>query len=702
MTLKKLVTLVLRLKLTGEFQCLTANGIAVELPLAKDQGLLAILALSPKYTCSRSKNSNLLWSTRGDEQARASLRQSLWSLKNALAEDAEGVLEVDRKRIALNPSNVSTDVQELRDLAASTTVESLERAVELYGGELLDSLSIRDPSWEEWLAIERESLQSEVVTALRKLIDCYAAERDPTKIIATGRRLLDIDPFQEEGHRALIRGYGETNQRALALKQYERCRDLLRRELNASPDCATQDLYAKVKEKTIADIRTTDSVQKSSDQHVGSRSAVAPSPPLPTVLGQLPRTAPETGMPSILVLPFSNLSGDTSQGYLAHGITDNIIIALTTFRELFVFAYKTSMAIDGSPDDILNVAERLGARYVMEGGVHKTDTKIRVSTRLVDSRDGHNLWASSYDREIQDLLVVQDEIVDMIANSLVEKIEAVDHKRAFNTPPENLLAYDFVLRGRVLLNRYTREGELEARRNFRIAIDLDPMSAAAHAGLAVSHIHEYEAPWCEQPENTLSTTFEWARKALQLDDLNIMGRYALAGAHYYNGEYELANLEIEKAIAINPHDYHNVCSKAWFMTFSGHLQEGLACSIDAMRTNPYAADGCLETIGLGQYLSGQYEHALLAYGATKANSLFKLSGLAACYSQLNRSREAARAAKDFMTAADQNDSGGEESVDSYWRSYWKRMYRFKDPGDREHFFDGLRKAGIPVDKNRRS
>lgn len=685
-----------RLQLVGEFQCHAEDGGPVDLSLAKEQGLLAILALSPKHSCSRGRITNLLWSTRSDEQARASLRQSLWSLKNALGQDADKILDVDRKRVALNSSQVSTDVAEFRNLASSSTVESLERAVELYAGELLDGLDIRDPAWEEWLSMERASLRSMVVTTLRKLIDFYAAGSNFTKLIEAGRRLVDIDPYQEEGHRALIRGYAESDQRALALKQYERCRELLRRELDTDPDRATRDLVSEVREKTVPDVRNTDLVRESTDRGFLSGPSAGLSAALPTILEQLPRTAPDTGMPSILVPPFSNVSGDGSQDYLARAITDNIIISLTAFRELFVFAYKTSMAIDDGSGATLGVAERLGARYVVEGSVQRTDTHIRVTARLVDARDSRQLWANRYDRAVGDLLAVQDEIVDMVTNSLVEKVEEAHHRQSAAEPPENLLAYDFVLRGRVLLNRYTREGELEARRNFQNGIDLDSTSAPAHAGLAVSYIHEYEAPWCQHSEETLSETFAWARKALALDDSNIMALYALAGAYFYNDEYELANLEIERAIAINPHDYHNVCSKAWFMTFSGHLQEGLACSIDAMRTNPYAADGCLETIGIGQYLSGQYEHALKAYGSTKADSLFKLGGLAASYAQLDRPREATRAAREFMAVADQTESDNDPSANRYWRSYWSRMYRFKNPGDREHYFDGLRKAGIPV------
>lgn len=686
----------IRLELLGGFRCRVVNGSSIDIPLAKNQGLLAIVGLSENYSCSRGRVVNLLWSTRSDEQARSSLRQSLWSLKRELGPDAGNILNVDRKRIALNSEQTATDVTDLKKLAASNNAESLERAIELYKGDLLSSLVIRDPAWEEWLTAERESIQSIVVTSLRKLIDYYAADTNSEKIILAGRRLLEIDPFQEEGHRALIRGYAESNQRALALKQYDRCREFLRRELNTTPEPVTEALFTEVKKRGDFDNQDIEFIKDAVDPKTHSSPNGKSSSEVRDVLDQLPRTAPQTEIPSLLVLPFSNLSGNSTQDYLAQGVTDNLIIALTAFRELFVFAYKTSMAASDPTEDIPIIAKRLGARYVVEGGFHKTDTRIRVTVRLVDVRDGRHLWADKYDRVVEDLFEVQDEIVDRVTNTLVQKIEETDHRIALEKPQENLVAYDFVLQGRVLLNRYTKEGELEARRSFENALELDPSYAVAYAGLAVSYVHEYEAPWCEHPEDTLATVFEFATKAVELDDLNIMGRYALASAYYYSGEYELANLEIEKAIAINPHDYHNVCAKAWFMTYSGHLQEGLACSIDAMRTNPYAADGCLETIGLGRYLSGQYDDALMAFGSTKANSLFKLGGMAACYAQLDRVTEAARATKAFLAAADQGASSDEDYTTIHWQSYWNRLYRLKEPSDRRHFLVGLKKAGIPV------
>ena len=132
---------------------------------------------------------------------------------------------------------------------------------------------------------------------------------------------------------------------------------------------------------------------------------------------------------------------------------------------------------------------------------------------------------------------------------------------------------------------------------FLKAIDQDPQYAPAYAGMAVSYAFEYLGIWCEHSEQVSKNMIEYGNKALQLDKTNIMARYALAFAYFWGGEYERAALEIEQAIECNPNDYHTVCLKGWILTYSGQLQEGLQCTTDAMRSNPFAADSCLEIIG---------------------------------------------------------------------------------------------------------
>jgi adenylate cyclase len=403
---------------------------------------------------------------------------------------------------------------------------------------------------------------------------------------------------------------------------------------------------------------------------------------------QLPRIAPNSDKPRILIMPFVDASIDGGQDYFTQGITDNIITLLTSFKELFVFAFNTSMKTAGLIEGTDGAYQQLDARYVVEGTIQRTPERIRITARLIDAQQGQHLWAQNYDRDAGDLFALQDEIAALIISSLVGKVEETDWQRAQQKPQVQLQPYDLVLKGRISMGDYSREGVLEARNCFLQAIELDSSYAAAYAGMAVSYAFEYLGIWCEHSEQTSIQMVEYANKALQLDQTNIMARYARAFAYFWRGEYERALAEIEQAVECNPNDYHSVCLKGWFLTYSGQLQEGLQCTTDVMRGNPLAADSCLEIIGTGEYLSGNYDQALHAFGKMKSDGFHKLGGLAACYAQMGRSDEASRVIRQII-ANDETNPQQER-----WQDFWNRVYKFKNASDREHFLDGMKKAGI--------
>ena len=417
----------------------------------------------------------------------------------------------------------------------------------------------------------------------------------------------------------------------------------------------------------------------------------APESPAPSVaeaVEQLPHIAANSDKPRILIMPFVDDSVDGGQDYFTRAITDNIITVLTSFKELFVFANNTSMAMNGVAGGIEGACEQLNARYVVEGSIQKSQDRIRITARLIDAQQGQHLWAQNYDRNTDDLLAVQDEITKLIISSLIGKVEETDWQRAQQKSQVQLVPYDLVLKGRVSMNDYSREGVLEARQCFLKAIEQDSQYAPAYAGLAVSYAFEYLGIWCEHSKQASANMIEFGNKALQLDKTNIMARYALAFAYFWGGEYERAALEIEQAVECNPNDYHTVCLKGWILTYSGQLQEGLQCTTDAMRSNPFAADSCLEIIGTGEYLSGNYDQALLAFGKMKSNGFQKLGGLAASYAQMGRIDEATRIGQQII----ENDEAAPKQ--EKWQEFWNRVYKFKNDSDREHFLDGMHKAGI--------
>jgi TolB-like protein len=640
----------------------------------KTRALVAYLALQGARGQSREKLAELLWGNSAEEQARANLRQALSSVRKALNGNGATYLVADGDQISLAGRDIDLDVAEFERLVAEATPQALKRAAVLYRGDLLDGFSLKEDSFEAWARTERERLRHMACDALTKLIAHCDEVGDTERCVETTARLLTLDPLREAAHRTLMRVYAAQGRQASALKQFEACRDVLKRELGVEPEPETVALYRELRRQRAAALEgETDT----------GRKPEAEGPQLPDG-------------PSVAVLPFENKSGDPDQSYFSDGLTENIIAGLTRFREILVIGVKSVLVVREQAADVREIGRALGVVHIVEGSVRKAGDRVRVTAQLVDAATGQRLWAENYDRDLDDIFAVQDEITDIIVATLAGQIEHLELGRATKNPAEDLAAYDCLLRGRQCLNRYTRDGELEARRHFEQALKLDPNYAAAYAGLSISFMHEYEASWSEAAEDALERAYTLAQRAVALDDADSPARYAIASACFYRGQHELAKVHIEKALELNPNDYHNICAKAWFLSFSRHPFEGVACSIEAMRLNPLVPDNCLFTIGMAEYVAGRYEEALAAFGKTKGWGLFRPAWIAACYAQLDRDAQAQAAAAEVRELAPSDPSVPNEDDIERWRAYWNRINRFENSEDQERFLEGLRKAGLPA------
>lgn len=664
---------------------LEIGGAAVPGPSLprKAQGMLAYLALNGTQPVSREKLAALFWGDSPDEQARTNLRQNLSSLRKFLAAEGVAALVTEGDRVALDPEAIDIDVATFEALCAAGTPETLAQATELYGGGFLDGFSLREETFEAWARVERQRLRALAAEALSALADRCEEARDLEGAMAAANRLLALDPLREDAHRLLMRGHAAQDRLGAALKQFETCREALTRELDVQPEAETQALYQELRRRRLS--------ANGDGGRAPAEATEAPEGAEPLSVATLP-----TDRPSIVVWPFENLGGNSEQHYLAAGITEDLIMGLTRFQDLFVIGLKSAFKARDDGEAAELVGRRLGVRYLVEGSVRRSGKRVRVTAQLAEAASGRRLWGERYDRDLDDLFVVQDEITDVIAATVAGRIEDAGRRHAEAKRPQDMDVYDCLLRGRHCLNQYTRATEIEARRHFERALELEPNNAAAHAGLAVSHLHEFEAVWAAAPERSLERAFELAQEAVALDEFDSMARYAMANTYYYRKEYELAELQVEKALEINPNDYHNICSKGWIMTFSGQVAEGVACSTEGMRINPFASDGCLMVVGMAAYLEGRYEAALKAFGEMKANSEFKLGCLSACYALLGREAEARATAADFRKVAAEDVPEGSDPVSARRRQYWTNYLPFQHPDDRERLFGAMREAGIPI------
>jgi adenylate cyclase len=399
----------------------------------------------------------------------------------------------------------------------------------------------------------------------------------------------------------------------------------------------------------------------------------------PTVTG--PATKPITDRPSIAVLPFSNMSGELEQQYFSDGITEDIITELSRFRSLFVIARNSSFAFRDERIDISEIARRLGVQYVVEGSIRKSGNRVRITAQLIDAASGAHLWADRYDRDLEDIFAVQDEVVQTIVATVAGRVEVAGAQFAKRKPPESLVAYDYVLRGLEQLNLVGEEHNSEARHLFEKAVQVDPSYVAGHAYLALAIYLQ----WIDdRASGTLDLALARARQALALDENDSRCNRILSSIYAHMRQHDLAEFHSQRSVDLNPNDAHAAMNRALQLRDLGRAEEGIEWARKAMRLNPYHPNWYWHSLARVLHTAGRYDEALDAYNHIADPPSFFHAYVAACHAQLGRMDDARthaalalEARPDFSVAA------------------WGRILPFKNGADLQRFLDGLRKAGLP-------
>jgi adenylate cyclase len=387
--------------------------------------------------------------------------------------------------------------------------------------------------------------------------------------------------------------------------------------------------------------------------------------------------------PSIAVLPFTNLSGDPKQEYFSDGITNDLITDLSKFRRLLVIASNSVFTYKGKPIKVKEVSRELGVRYVLEGSVQKLSQKVRINAQLIDATTGHHLWAERYDRDLNDLFAVQDEIVQTIVATLAIKVDEVERVRAMRKDTDSLQAYDYILRGWEFLSRDTRSANVKAKEMFRKAIELDPDYSTAYSALGWTYLMSSISGFTEFSAQALQRASDLAQKALSLEKSNDWAHALLGTCYLYQGEYDLAIGELQRAIELNPNDPWGYHFLGWGLLFSSRTDDAIKALETTLRLNPNTfSENFL--LGLGYYLTGRYDDAIrtLKQGLSREPNQVEIHiALAASYAQAGRLEDAAGAAKMVLMLQPIFE------VDAYGMA-------FRSSADRERIRDGLRKAGL--------
>ena len=395
--------------------------------------------------------------------------------------------------------------------------------------------------------------------------------------------------------------------------------------------------------------------------------------------------------PSIAVLPFANMSGDLEQGYFADGIAEDIITELSRFRSLFVIARNSSFTYKGKAVKAQEIGADLGVQYLVEGSVRKSGDRVRITVQLVEAATGNHVWAHRYDRDLEDIFAVQDEVTQSIVATLPGRLEEADAKRAERKHTDNMTAYDYVLRGKQYLSRLKPGDNTNAQRMYEMAISLDPQYAHAYARLSAAC---FDSVYIWSMNGTAKAkSLEFARKAHALDSNDSWSHASLGRALFLHKEDRQAEIYLKNAIELNPNEADTAAFLAEVTLCFGRPEESLEWSAVAMRLNPHCSDRYRGTKAEALYLVRDYEQAVRASMEMTLFDLWDHRTLAASYGQLGRIEEAQKEWALFLAAWQANVDRGED-VPSDPVVYALEEELFRRDVDRQHWLEGLSKAGV--------
>jgi adenylate cyclase len=391
--------------------------------------------------------------------------------------------------------------------------------------------------------------------------------------------------------------------------------------------------------------------------------------------------------PSIAVLPFVNMSADPEHEYFCDGITEEIITGLSKISGLFVIARNSSFAYKGKSPKIQQVGGELGVRYVLEGSVRRSGSRVRITAQLIDASRGHHLWSERYDRELKDIFSIQDQITNEIMRVMQVKLtEGEQACEWLKRGSGNLEAYEKGMKGMEYFRRFSPEGNAQARKLFQEGMALDPESPGHYVMLGWTHLVDILQGWTDATARSMEQAVALTRKALELD-ASLADSHALLGyIHLLNRDYAQAIAEGERAVRLNPNyaDAHGWL--AMILTSAGKPDDAILMIKKAMRLNPRPPNWYFLTLGDAFFWGQRYDEAAEAYTKAVKNSpdfLWAYLGLTASHGLLGHEKEAAETAAKVM-AIDPRFS---------LEKYEKRL-PYKEQADKDCYISALRKAGL--------
>lgn len=389
--------------------------------------------------------------------------------------------------------------------------------------------------------------------------------------------------------------------------------------------------------------------------------------------------------PSLAVLPFTNMSGDPEQEYFADGITEDIITDCSKISGLFVIARNSTFTFKKQNVDIQEVGRKLGVRHVLEGSVRRAGMRVRINVQLIDAESGGHVWADRYDRELEDIFLVQDEVTRKIVETLEVRLTGNEEERRQERGKVNGEAYDYLIRAKSCIVQFTAPALVETREMLERALAIDPGMAQAYAYLAIARGVEYANAWNGRTADDLQENLALARKACECDPLESMAHHALSNALMWLRRLDEAERAARRSVALDPNSSQSYGTLGIILDFAGRHEEAIESLSKALRLDPQ--------FSLWRHAQGRAQFVLARYAEAEASfkrRLIHMPGsdvtrayLASLYGHTGRHEEAHQIWSELM------DIHPEYAIE-----LTLRVLPYSSPAPLEQFVAGLRKAGL--------
>jgi len=622
-----------RIYLVGTMRAVAPGG-ADFLPRGrKTRGLMACLCLAQGERVSRSRLVGLLWDRSADAQARMSLRQSLSELNGVVNRHVPGLVEIGRDSIRIDVRKCWVDALAIIEASADATADP-SNLVQPYGERLLEDLGGITPSFDHWLAAERTRFEDRVRKILEADLDRLTEQNAKPEVrAAAARRLINFEPTHEGAVRSLMKAFAQMGDRAQAIREFERCRQALLNVLDLPPSKETTAIYEAIRGDSPqmpppviyeepAGIGSSENAAAGLLAPSPARSKIEEQRNLTANPGYDPGREPRRE-PSIAVLPFRNLTGDPAHDFVAEGLVEDLIEALSRVPNFFVISRLSTLAFrnqDRHPREVGNV---LGVRYVLSGSVRVLGDRLRLTIELTDTQLEAALWFAKLDERFLDLFEVQDRLSEMIVRKVAPYLHAAEMNRIRVKRPDSLEAYDLFLRAQENMHNSSRTVFETSETLFDAAIAKDPLYAAARAWRAYWHVLRVGQGWSPDPADDATQADRFARSAIECNSMEPMAlavhglvasylykdfdlafrRFDTAlrinantapawlwraAAHAWMGNGPLAIEEINKAMALSPYDplmyaYSGIATMAYLV--DGQYERAIECALRSLREN---------------------------------------------------------------------------------------------------------------------